>query len=178
MAGEKITNSPKKRRGPTGIPIEAIVEYAEQGLTTRDIAKLIGCDHSNVVHRLKAVGFTRESNTFWSKHKVKVMQTLQSKILNSISPIHLKKANLQSLLTSFGILYDKERLETGQSTANVSSWSHIITSAEAQAEKSGVNIAPSAPPLTSTAPIQAETMLPADADDDDMANYDTQSPLK
>jgi hypothetical protein len=45
---------------------------------------------------------------------------VQRRLLNNISQADIKKSGLRDKVVAVGILYDKERLERGQSTENVS----------------------------------------------------------
>jgi hypothetical protein len=48
-----------------------------------------------------------------------VFADLQLKVLQNITPDKLEKCSAQQLTTIMAIMYDKERLETNQSTENV-----------------------------------------------------------
>jgi hypothetical protein len=52
-------------------------------------------------------------------HRPFILQDLQRRIIQYITPAKLKKAAVNQLVWSYGVLYDKERLETGQSTQNI-----------------------------------------------------------
>ena len=49
------------------------------------------------------------------------MAGLQEKVLASITASDLEKASLRDKVISVGVLFDKERLERGQSTVNLAS---------------------------------------------------------
>jgi len=104
------------------IPIESIIEYAEREppLSYQEIADLVGCSKSNVFNRLQSVGYSRLNRKNYEKNRTATLQFLQSKILNSIDEYDLNEASLYHKVIATGILYDKERLESGKSTANIS----------------------------------------------------------
>jgi len=101
------------------IPIESILEYKARGLDSVEIAKLLGCDKSNIIKRLQHHNDKIASLPDYKKHKADVLALKQREILNNITPDKLNDASGLQLTTMFGILYDKERLERGQSTENV-----------------------------------------------------------
>ena len=97
------------------IPLERIIEYQHKGLNNTEIGKLLGCEHHNITQRLQAA----ENLELFKKHRAEVMATSASMLVNSLTPADIKEMNGLQKITAFGILYDKERLERGQSTANV-----------------------------------------------------------
>jgi len=109
-------------RSVKDIPIESIIEYAdrEPPLSYQEIADLVGCTKQNVHDRLRRVGYNRANAKHFEKNRAKTFQFLQSRILNSIDDQEIKDTPVYQRIISAGILYDKERLESGKSTANIS----------------------------------------------------------
>jgi len=103
-------------RSHKNIPIENIIEYAQKGLSLPEIAKLLGCSKQNVQQRLEAVGFNKEDLENFKNHRGDVLAFIQSKLLNSIDDETIKGMNPYQRIVGTGILFDKERLETGRST--------------------------------------------------------------
>ncbi len=97
---------------PKYIPIESIIELRQKNLSPQQIATLLGCTRSSIVQRLKSI----EISNHYVKNRAHVLAWYQSKIIQSITDADLQKANLRDKIISASILYDKERLETGQST--------------------------------------------------------------
>jgi hypothetical protein len=54
------------------------------------------------------------------KNRAEALMALQDRILSSIDGADIKKASLLQKMSAVGIAYDKERLERGESTQNVS----------------------------------------------------------
>ena len=108
-----------KSRRNKDIPIETIIEYRSKGLSLNEIAKLIGCSKQNVHKRLEAVGYSKEDLENFKNHRADVFAFLQSRLLNSIDDETIKELNAYQRIIGIGVLYDKERLTRGQSTANV-----------------------------------------------------------
>ncbi len=104
-----------KTNGAWRIPIEAIIDLKSKNLANSQIAKLLNCNPSNITRRLQDVELTKQ----YVNHRPTVFAHIQRIILNSITDADIKKANLRDKIVSAGILYDKERLETGQSTQNI-----------------------------------------------------------
>lgn len=102
------------------IPIEDIIEYCNKGLSYREIGELLGCSKQNISQRLDAIGYAPERLKNFHKNRADIFSFLQSKILNSIDEDAIQKAPLNLKVVSAGILYDKERLERGKSSQNIS----------------------------------------------------------
>ena len=83
------------------------------------IAKIQGVSKQAVHKRLQAF-LPNDSTELYKNNKADILATAQLKIITQIDQPRLKKAGLRDLVVSAGILYDKERLERGQSTHNVS----------------------------------------------------------
>ena len=112
-----VTKSPNKG-SKAGMIIKA--KRDNPNMTTREIAKLADCDHSNVVKTLQRYGIEREATEDYKSRRADVFAGLQERILRSITDEAIKKTPAIQLVTAASILYDKERLERGESTSNVS----------------------------------------------------------
>jgi len=101
---------------PKDIPLSVLIDYRRRGLTYRQIAKLVGCSHVNVIKRLE--GYCQDIDTVesYKRNRADVLAVVQSKILHNITKSDITKCNLRDKVISMGVLYDKERLERGQST--------------------------------------------------------------
>jgi hypothetical protein len=87
--------------------------------TQADIAKTLDIDHSHVSHTLARYGIDYNRLDQFRKQRAEIFQGLQDKILSSVTDVDIKDASILQRVTAAGILYDKERLETGKSSANV-----------------------------------------------------------
>jgi len=118
------------------IPIETIIEYAEREppLSYSEIAAIVGCSRENVFQRLQSVGYTRLNRKNYEKNRTFTFQFLQSKLLNSINDDDIKGINPLQRVVAAGILYDKERLESGKSTQNINVVEVIGTISDLQAQ--------------------------------------------
>ncbi len=99
----------------TLVVITGLVSIASAGAPTLSL---------QTARQVKAEISKYEFNKFeitkqYVNHRPTVFAHIQRIILNSITDADIKKANLRDKIVSAGILYDKERLETGQSTQNI-----------------------------------------------------------
>ena len=124
MSQATVTHA--KRSIPKNIPIEALIQLDRQGLTYEEIGKRVGLSKWSVWQRFKTAGYMSEHLQAYKDSRADVLAYYQQQILSSLSEADLKKASLQVKIMAFGILYDKERLERGQSTSNISAITSII----------------------------------------------------
>jgi hypothetical protein len=87
-------------------------------LNTREIGELAECDHSHVVRVLARYGVEQGLVEKYKRGRADIFAGIQGRILDTITNDDIKKASLQQKVTAAGILYDKERLERGESTSN------------------------------------------------------------
>lgn len=101
------------------IPIETLISLRNKGHTLEEIAKIVNCCKQNVHQRLDAIGYSKERITNFKENRADVFAFMQSKLLNSIDDAEIKRLNPYQRIVGASILYDKERLEMGQSTARI-----------------------------------------------------------
>ena len=103
-----------------GIPLYDIIDCIEnKNLSITDTAKLLNCTKSNVSERLSSAGYRPNYLEHYKNHRADILASYQQIILNSLTPKDLEKAALSQKIMAYGVLYDKERLERGQSTENI-----------------------------------------------------------
>lgn len=102
------------------IPLERLIELRAKRLSYNEIAKIVGCTKQNVWLRIQGYAKDCEDVEEFKANRADLMASIQHRILSSIDNDEIKKAPLATKLMSYGILYDKERLERGQSTQNIS----------------------------------------------------------
>jgi hypothetical protein len=88
-------------------------------LSQEQIGQIVDCDQAYVCRVLKRYGVTQDKTDEFKQLRADVLTGVQSKIIESIADDDLSKVSLRDKVVSFGILYDKERLERGLSTQNV-----------------------------------------------------------
>lgn len=105
-----------------GIPLSQLVRWKLEGLTVTQIARQVGCSKANVSRRLTGhwAQLDGDQLSAYREHRVSLFTSAERAALTEIvNPKRLKSASLRDLTIAFGTIYDKGRLETGQSTANV-----------------------------------------------------------
>ena len=120
QAAETLPDVPNS--APKNIPIESIIDYRTKGLTTREIAELLGCSHSNIVQRLQGISNDIDTLSIFKQHKADIVTLLTKKQISayfSLTDEEQKELIKRRGLVDYGIAYDKMRLELGESTQNV-----------------------------------------------------------
>jgi hypothetical protein len=88
-------------------------------LSTREIGKLAESDHSTVVRTLQRYHIERAEVEDYKHHRADILAGLQHRLLASCTDADIQKSPMGSRILAAAQLYDKERLERGQSTDNV-----------------------------------------------------------
>ena len=121
--------------GRKGINIQDIVALAEKGLSHTQIGKILNCDHSNITRRLQAIGHAGRTLLDFKTARGDVLAGLQNRIVQHLTNAKLQKSSAYQLTGMLGILYDKERLERGESTSNISVFEHIVAKSHTKPPK-------------------------------------------
>lgn len=87
-------------------------------LSYSEIAAIDGTTPQNIHSKIKNLLPTEETKTY-QEHRADILSNLQLKLLSNLDDDRLKKASAFQLVGAAGLLYDKERLERGQSTENI-----------------------------------------------------------
>ena len=124
------------------VPIEKLLKWRKQGLSYDEIGSMIGRSKQAVHQRLQPYKDAIENLPVFKENRADIFAIHQQRLLNSLSDDDIRKIPPGSRFTGVGILYDKERLERGQSTGNISMESLVEhrqtleeASREAQARK-------------------------------------------
>ena len=112
-----IQRARESKRGPKNISLEKIIALRKRGMSTYEIAKLLGCTHSNVVQRLAKVDL--EGLELYRDNKDVVLEHKQRELLNNLTPEKIKTMPGKDIIISAGILEDKIRNIRGESTSIV-----------------------------------------------------------
>ena len=142
-AGQRIERSAHK------LNRKVVLALSEKGFSTADIARHQGVAPSTIwrflqraaPERLAVKSFKGGSSDTFVRLQMKsldaqerLLDSLTDEVLAALTP-HQKSGLLHSLNAQSGTLHDKERLETGRSTANVSSLSQLMRQAFEDAGK-------------------------------------------
>lgn len=96
-------------------------KYFEVGLTHEEIADIFGVSREAVTVRAKKLGLERikmDPLEFKGRMEYEMLSRMQ-KILGAMTSDKVDRASLSQLIMAFGILYDKVRLQRGESTQNI-----------------------------------------------------------
>ena len=115
-----------KSKARNTLPIEQIIQYAEQGLSHDEIAAIAGVTRSAITHRLNDAEYTPQRLKAYKDYRADILAYYQTLLLNALTPSEINKMAPRDRVLAFGVLYDKERLERGQSTSNISAITSII----------------------------------------------------
>ncbi len=91
------------------------------GNSTRKIEQIVGLDHTRVARRLQRLTPRKTTEIYKSMRADIFAEKQRQWLMMSNTPKLIRDSKAQrDLATCIGILYDKERLERGQSTSNIS----------------------------------------------------------
>jgi predicted DNA-binding protein YlxM (UPF0122 family) len=114
---KRATRQKKPRKGSK---TENILTLATTTPATQaEIAQAVNVSTAAVCQTLKRYGIDYNQLENFRKRRADIFAGLQDKILNTVSVKDIKDASVLQRVTAAGILYDKERLETGKTTANI-----------------------------------------------------------
>lgn len=115
------------------LDLERVAELRiKNGLSHREIGKMLGVDSSTVCRALKRLGLESDDidhTKCFKTYRADILASRQLQILENLTDEKLAKASARDLAIVFGTLYDKERLERGESTQNTSIFQHVIEAA-------------------------------------------------
>jgi hypothetical protein len=101
--------------------VAKLKKFYEMGMTHGELADIFGVTREAVSVKAKKLGLQRNKWTteeFKAKMETAMLDRMQN-LLNSMTSDKVDKASLSQLIMAFGILFDKVRLQRGESTQNV-----------------------------------------------------------
>ena len=107
---------------PKYVDVYYILELANKGLAGTEIAKIIGISKQAVNYHIKKHRTAIKGLKYYKSNRADILALKGKELLESLTPQEIKKMPPGSRVNSFGILYDKERLERDQSTQNIASF--------------------------------------------------------
>jgi hypothetical protein len=116
------------------VPIEKLLKWRKQGLSYEEIGNMVGRSKQAVHQRLQPYKDAIENLPAFKENRADIFAIHQQRLLNSLTDDDIKRIPPGSRFTGVGILYDKERLERGESTANVSVLSSRLDAARKRIE--------------------------------------------
>lgn len=120
----QVVNKPKNGRPEkwATIDINVLLDFARRGFKVGEIAKLTKTSAANVVQRLRPYADDLGRVEDYEKTRTWKISNVERQLLDKLEATVKKddSASLSQLAVGFGILFDKGRLASGQSTQNVS----------------------------------------------------------
>ena len=118
---------------PGKIDKDTAVKMLDGGKSQQEVAKAFGVSKQAVSQLLQRIQPDRQELEAFKRQRGDILNALQSKSMNFLNQVldSVSEEQIRSLTASqkmdalrtgsqvFGIMYDKRRLETGQSTANI-----------------------------------------------------------
>ena len=98
------------------------------------VAKIQGVTKQAIHNRIKHL-LPNNDTQYYQDHRANILSHIQLKLLSQVDSPRLKKVNIRDAVISAGILYDKERLERGQSTTNADMKILSVTLQELEAQE-------------------------------------------
>jgi hypothetical protein len=140
----KQTTKTTKRTKPPTITQQKILDAKQSnpGLTVREIGKLADCSHVNVITTLRRYGIDSAELQDYKSNRADILSGIQNRIIKSVTDEDIKKMPIGQRIMSYGILYDKERLERGQATSITDDMNSIIDRIEKRYAKA-IDVTPS-----------------------------------
>lgn len=100
-----------------GIDPQQVADLRAKGLTAVQIGKILNISKNTVFYHLNKIEPDEEQDNFFKDSRPSVFQSIQRRLLLSISSDDIKAMAVRDRVVSAGILYDKERLELGLATS-------------------------------------------------------------
>lgn len=137
MTAESVKkNQISKPRKPTELQQKIIETHqTHPTLNKSEIATVCKTDHAHVIRTLQAYGLIKDDVDNYIKNRAVILAGMQYRLLSSITQDDIKKTPVGSRILAACQLYDKERLERGESTANVSYDAKLISASVAELRK-------------------------------------------
>jgi hypothetical protein len=103
---------------PKGIDIDQLRELRAKGLSYSQVAKVAGCSKANVIFRLEGWQTDHDDAETFKGCESDILNALRLRIVRSITESDIKSMAPRDRVVAYGILYDKYRLESNQTTEN------------------------------------------------------------
>ena len=133
MIDTQPAEQPKRRGRPSnGVrlqKIQAVTKTVQSNplMSVREIAETAGVAKSTAQQYLAKLGINKTELSLYQEAQPDVLLDLAKRIGESIDDECIQKASLKDRIVSTGIVIDKFRLITGQSTSNIASWVNVVS---------------------------------------------------
>lgn len=121
MVASKARQPATKATKPPTAKQQAILKTKQEhpDLTTREIAAICDTGHTHVIATFQRYGVNQQHINDYKANRADILAGLQHRLLASVTDADIQKSPMGSRVLAAAQLYDKERLERGQSTDNV-----------------------------------------------------------
>ena len=129
-----IDTQPSKRKGrPKGTERYQLQQSVAQvisnnpGITARELAKTAEIAPSTATKYLAKYGINKQELDMFVENRNSIVKSKQQLVLDALTAEKASKSTFKDLSIAYGILLDKDRLESGESTSNIASWTHLVS---------------------------------------------------
>ena len=121
---------------PNKIDKRKLIEtvQANPNLSVRQLGTLMDTTHSAIVQALQRYGIDKERLEGYKANRADVFAGLQEIVASSLTAGDINNASVRDRTMLMGVLYDKERLERGQSTSNQSVFFQLVNDSDSAGE--------------------------------------------
>lgn len=117
LQADNLPDTSKYR--PKYTPISQVEALLKKGLSHTQIGKLLNISYVAVGRLIQRHGLDPVEDKHFKNNRADILASKQRLLINNITVSSVKKMAVRDNVVSFGILYDKERLERGLSTENI-----------------------------------------------------------
>ena len=114
-----VTITPKRTKHERQWSRKKALELRLKGVSFREIAKILGCNHTGIVRAFKPYKTEIGDLGDFKDNRADILAFHQARILSLVTDAEIKKTPFPGKIVSYGILDTKERLERGKSTQNI-----------------------------------------------------------
>jgi hypothetical protein len=122
-------NLPGRPRGKGHIDLSKAIELRMKNLSYEEIGAYFGVTRQAAHDKLRPYFGADIDVAAFKGHRADILAAKQAEVLAALDSDKIEKASARDIAIVFGTLYDKERLERGQSTQNASVFFRIIEQA-------------------------------------------------
>lgn len=119
-----------KKKGSSSAPKhtspKVVLNQLALGATRAQVAKSANVSRAAITQMLKRYGIDSKLIDSFKENRADIFAGIQETVAASLTEDDIKKATLRDRTILLGTLYDKERLERGQSTNNTSVFFHVV----------------------------------------------------
>jgi len=122
----------KKGRPSNGLRAEKIsavtkMVQSHPNATVREIAAGAGVSKTTAQAYLSKWGINKTELDTFVENRNSIVKSKQQLVLDALTQEKANKSTFKDLAVAYGILLDKDRLESGESTSNIASWTHLVS---------------------------------------------------